>query len=134
MQWARELGFTVLIDLHGAPGSQNGYDHSGLIGLVEFAANSTNIDRSVNVLRNLTDEFSRPEYGGVVTGTLTHCLELRSGIQLLNEPRLSDTFDMTFLKNFYTRGADVVQAGSNEMNVTAHGEHRRSISRDMLTR
>jgi len=30
--WARNTGIKVLIDLHGAPGSQNGYDHSGRKG------------------------------------------------------------------------------------------------------
>lgn len=66
--WASQLGLTVIIDLHGAPGSQNGQDNSGLIGPVEFQANSTNSDRSLNVLRNLTDEFGREDYGGVVVG------------------------------------------------------------------
>lgn len=32
VNWASELGMSVLIDLHGAPGSQNGQDNSGLIG------------------------------------------------------------------------------------------------------
>ena len=32
VNWASELGMRVLIDLHGAPGSQNGQDNSGLIG------------------------------------------------------------------------------------------------------
>jgi glucan 1,3-beta-glucosidase len=58
---------TVLIDLHGVPGSQNGQDNSGLIGPILFPANTTNTERTLNVLRNLTEEFSRAEYGGVVT-------------------------------------------------------------------
>lgn len=32
VNWASEFGMRVLIDLHGAPGSQNGQDNSGLIG------------------------------------------------------------------------------------------------------
>ena len=60
----------MLLDLHGAPGSQNGQDNSGLTGVEEFAANTTNFDRTVNVLRNLSEEFTREEYGGVVTGEL----------------------------------------------------------------
>jgi glucan 1,3-beta-glucosidase len=68
VNWAAELGLTVLIDLHGAPGSQNGQDNSGLIGPVLFPANASNADRSLNVIRNLTEEFSRDVYGGVVTG------------------------------------------------------------------
>ena len=59
---------TVLVDLHGAPGSQNGFDHSGFIGSVGFADNTTNVDRTIAVLRNFTEEFSKPEYGGTVTG------------------------------------------------------------------
>jgi glucan 1,3-beta-glucosidase len=30
--WARNHGLKVLIDVHGAPGSQNGYDNSGRRG------------------------------------------------------------------------------------------------------
>ena len=67
VQWAREFGFTVMIDLHGAPGSQNGQDNSGLIGPVLFPSNTSNSDRSLNVLRNLTEEFSKDTYGTVVT-------------------------------------------------------------------
>ena len=29
VNWARQTGLKVVIDLHGAPKSQNGYDHSG---------------------------------------------------------------------------------------------------------
>lgn len=57
---------TVLIDLHGVPGSQNGQDNSGLIGPILFPSNTTNTERTLNVLGNLTEEFSRAEYGGVV--------------------------------------------------------------------
>ena len=70
VQWAGELGLSVLIDLHGAPGSQNGQDNSGLIGPVLFASNTSNADRSLDVLRNLTQEFSRDVYGDVVNGRM----------------------------------------------------------------
>ena len=32
VKWADELGVKVLIDLHAAPGSQNGFDNSGRMG------------------------------------------------------------------------------------------------------
>ena len=70
VQWAQQLGLSVLIDVHGAPGSQNGQDNSGLIGPVMFQTNTTNSDRTIGVLRNLTTEFSRDVYGGVVKGAL----------------------------------------------------------------
>jgi len=106
VQWAGEVGLSVFIDLHGAPGSQNGWEESGLIGPVLFLANTSNTDRSLKVLQNLTTEFSQDVYGGVVTN-----------IELLNEPLL----EMSPLKNFYTAGAEVVgPANTSGINVTIH--------------
>ncbi|KAJ7673000.1 glycoside hydrolase superfamily [Mycena polygramma] len=34
--WARKYGSGVNLDLHTAPGSQNGYNHSGRLGQVNF--------------------------------------------------------------------------------------------------
>lgn len=36
MEWAKTHSIAVLIDLHGAPGSQNGRDHSGQIGTIDW--------------------------------------------------------------------------------------------------
>lgn len=115
IQWAREFGFKVMIDLHGAPGSQNGQDNSGLIGPVLFADKSSNADRSLSVLRNLTEEFSQDAYGGAVMS-----------IELLNEPRLDDDdFTMALLKDFYADGAEVVsRTSSGSIGVTIHGKSR----------
>jgi glucan 1,3-beta-glucosidase len=102
-----------MIDLHGAPGSQNGQDNSGLIGPVLFASNSSNTDRSLDVLRNLTEEFSQSVYGGAVTA-----------IELLNEPRLDGKdFTMSRLKDFYVDGAEVVsRAEPSNIDVAIHGK------------
>jgi glucan 1,3-beta-glucosidase len=114
VQWAHEVGLQVMIDLHGAPGSQNGQDNSGLIGPVLFASNASNADRSLNVLRNLTDEFSQSIYGGAV-----------SAIELLNEPRLADdNFSISQLKDFYADGAEVVTStNSDSISVAIHGNY-----------
>lgn len=61
------MDFTVFIDIHGAPGSQNGWEETGLVGPIDFPANTSNADRTLNVLRNLTTEFSKDIYGGAVT-------------------------------------------------------------------
>jgi glucan 1,3-beta-glucosidase len=115
VQWSSEFGFQVMIDLHGAPGSQNGQDNSGLIGPVLFPSNSSNSDRSLDVLRNLTEEFSQDVYGGAVTA-----------IELLNEPRLDDdNFPMSQLKGFYDDGVEVVSGASvssNPIDIVIHGK------------
>lgn len=96
-----------MIDMHGLPGSQNGWEESGVTGPVEFAANQSNTDRSLNVLKNLTTEFTKKQYGGVVTN-----------IELMNEP---DGIAMEVLREFYTAGANVVGAANmSGINVTYH--------------
>lgn len=69
--WAQSLGLSASIDLHGLPGSQNGQDNSGLTGSVGFAGNSSNSDRGLRVLGNLTKEFGGGRYGGVVKSQIT---------------------------------------------------------------
>jgi glucan 1,3-beta-glucosidase len=80
---------------------------------VLFASNTSNSDRSLDVLRNLTEEFSQSLYGGAVTS-----------IELLNEPRLDDDdFTMSRLKDFYADGAEVIsKAEPNKINVAIHGK------------
>ncbi|KZT36076.1 glycoside hydrolase, partial [Sistotremastrum suecicum HHB10207 ss-3] len=51
LQWARNHGIHVIVDLHGAPGSQNGYDNSGQrTGNPVWALNPDNITRTINDL------------------------------------------------------------------------------------
>ncbi|KAK6903939.1 hypothetical protein I203_107450 [Kwoniella mangroviensis CBS 8507] len=109
VNWASELGLTVLLDLHGAPGSQNGQDNSGLIGPVLFPTNTSNTERSISVLKNLTEEFAKDIYGSTVIG-----------IELLNEPRLSNNFSMSQLKEFYSDAAEVISGVDGNMNVFMH--------------
>jgi len=71
VEWANEIGLNVFIDLHGAPGSQNGWEETGIVGPIDFPANSSNSDRALNVLKNLTTEFSKDIYGRTVTSKLS---------------------------------------------------------------
>jgi len=75
-KWAQKYGLGVLLDLHGAPGSQNGADHSGNSGNTDLYNSDININTTVNVLRRLTEIFK--EYDNMV------------GIELFNEPRDPD--------------------------------------------
>lgn len=105
VQWAQEMDFTVMIDIHGAPGSQNGWEETGLVGPILFTANQSNTDRTLNVLKNLTTEFTKEQYGGVVTN-----------IELMNEPIFADAL----LREFYTAGAKVVGPAAPAVNTTIH--------------
>ncbi|CCA67731.1 probable EXG1-exo-beta-1,3-glucanase (I/II), major isoform [Serendipita indica DSM 11827] len=57
--WARQVGLKVLIDLHGAPGSQNGYDNSGhKVSYPLWHTSSDNIARTNAIIKTLASQFS----------------------------------------------------------------------------
>ncbi|ORX73345.1 glycoside hydrolase [Linderina pennispora] len=53
--WSRDLGLKVQLDLHGVPGSQNGFDNSGRRGNTTWLDQRVNIDRAMDVLTKLAD-------------------------------------------------------------------------------
>ncbi|KAJ1957463.1 hypothetical protein EC988_000821 [Linderina pennispora] len=53
--WSRDLGLKVQLDLHGVPGSQNGFDNSGRRGNTTWLDQRINIDRAMDVLTKLAD-------------------------------------------------------------------------------
>ncbi|KHO01773.1 exo-beta-1,3-glucanase [Metarhizium album ARSEF 1941] len=90
IEWARKYGLRVNLDLHGLPGSQNGWNHSGrwgAIGWLNGTDGALNGKRSLEIHDRLSQFFAQERYKNI----LTH-------YGLANEPR------MTFLKT-----ADVVQ-------------------------
>ncbi|KAM0754273.1 exo-beta-1,3-glucanase [Meredithblackwellia eburnea MCA 4105] len=96
--WCKQNGVRVIVDLHGAPGSQNGFDNSGHKGPVEWASPS-NVDRTLKVLKTLFDELARDEWDNVVTA-----------FQALNEPAgyISSEFLETYRK-FLQDGYDLLR-------------------------
>lgn len=72
--WARKAGLKVLVDLHGAPGGQNGFDNSGIAGVVDWQKGN-NLDRTISVLETMTRKYGCKSYADVVIG-----------IELVNEP------------------------------------------------
>ncbi|KAL5533128.1 EXG3_2 [Sanghuangporus sanghuang] len=73
INWAGQAGIGVLVDLHGAVGSQNGQAHSGISDCqANFFHNSSNQDATIQVLIFLTQQLAS------VTNVV--------GIQVLNEP------------------------------------------------
>jgi glucan 1,3-beta-glucosidase len=96
-QWADEFGLAIILDLHGAPGSQNGLDHSGKGGAVEWT-NHANVKRTLEVLETLAKRYCNQ-------GALW-------GINLLNEP--SQRVPLDLLREFYISGYEKVREYCNE--------------------
>lgn len=96
--WARKYGIVAWIDLHGAPGSQNGGTSSGLRGSFNSLGelhesigyqSDENISLTLTVLQKIFNKYGAPEFEDVV-----------SGIGFLNEP-LGLASNMDLLKDFY---------------------------------
>lgn len=93
MDMALKHGLSVLIDIHTAPGSQNGWAHSGVEGPVKWHTDSANIAQILEFTSKLAERYA--DHGALM------------GIELLNEPNPSIPQDV--LIDFYLRGMDVVK-------------------------
>ncbi|KAF8215056.1 glycoside hydrolase superfamily [Mycena galopus ATCC 62051] len=69
IQWARKYGIRIFLDLHALPGSQNGWNHSGKAGTINFmhgVMGIANAQRTLTYLRILTEFASQDQYRDVV--------------------------------------------------------------------
>lgn len=87
--WAAKHGLGVLLDLHGAPGSQNGWDHSGRAGELGWPTKPEYAARTADVLEALAQRF----------GSRSNLI----GIEFMNEPRWDVPLEA--LKDFYPKAA-----------------------------
>ncbi|KAI0281199.1 exo-1-3-beta-glucanase [Russula aff. rugulosa BPL654] len=56
--WAVTYKLKVIVDLHGAPGSQNGFDNSGQrLSFPEWQSKQANVDRTDAIIKNLAYQF-----------------------------------------------------------------------------
>lgn len=115
----------VHIDLHGAPGSQNGFDNSGHLikppGTLGWTRGDT-IKQTLSVIERIADKYAKEEYQDVVVA-----------IELVNEPlpdRLSGTDDIVqFSKDGYGKVRSV-----SDTPVVVHDAFRRAHSGIMYSR
>lgn len=79
--WAQDQGLKVIVDLHGAPGSQNGFDNSGqrilTPGTPKWTTGDT-VQHTLAVLQLIANKYAQPQYQQTVVA-----------IELLNEPLAS---------------------------------------------
>ena len=79
--WADEVGIRILIDLHTAPDSQNGFDNGGICGVCKFWQKPENEARVIKVLGMLSERYAKRES--------------LFGVQILNEPISPEVWENT---------------------------------------
>ncbi|KAI9677504.1 MAG: exo-1,3-beta-glucanase [Caeruleum heppii] len=105
VRWAQKYGIRVWIDLHGAPGSQNGFDNSGRAGAVEWQQGN-NLGRTISVLQVMARKYGAQRFANTVVG-----------LQLVNEPISWDNnrFDVT--KQWTVDAYNMVRAQAENKNL-----------------
>ncbi len=91
-KWADLYDVKILLDLHAAPGCQNGFDNGGLSGICEWTKDD-NIKKTLEFIEKLTKEFQFEK--GLM------------GIQVLNEPRWD--LDIDVVQNFYVDAYKIIR-------------------------
>ncbi|KAI5795330.1 glucan 1,3-beta-glucosidase [Peziza echinospora] len=106
VQWAKQLGLKVWVDLHGAPGSQNGFDNSGQKDKLEWQSVPGYVEHTLLVVEELAYRYGRSELQDTV-----------AGIEVLNEP-LGPHLNMDRIRKFWQDGyARIRQSNPNTVVV-----------------
>lgn len=85
--WAEKYGLQILIDLHTAPDSQNGFDNGGISGVCKWSQEPDEVGFELSVLERLAKRYgTRPGLWG---------------IEILNEPILEDMWTTMDVANRY---------------------------------
>jgi glucan 1,3-beta-glucosidase len=92
--WANELGLDVVLDVHAAPGCQNGFDNGGLSGVCEWHKDPRNIAQTESFIEALCIRYKdEPSL---------------AGIQVLNEPRWD--LPLELIQSFYDRSYQIIRS------------------------
>lgn len=95
IDWSHKNGLKVMIDLHGVPGSQNGFDNSGrfLNNTPKWQKDPKNVALTLLVLRQIYSKYGSKEFYSKYGDTIL-------AIEVLNEP-MGPKLDISSLENFY---------------------------------
>ncbi|KAJ5495951.1 glucan 1-3-beta-glucosidase D [Penicillium diatomitis] len=111
IEYCRKYGIRVKLDLHGVPGSQNGWNHSGRQGNIGWLMGSDgdlNRKRSLEVHNQLSQFFAQDRYKNVVTL-----------YGLANEPLMLN-IPVEKVLNWTTEAAELVQKNGVKAKIVFH--------------
>jgi glucan 1,3-beta-glucosidase len=97
LEWSKKHDLKVWIDLHGAPGSQNGFDNSGYrdIGFPGWFNTTINVQHTYKVLQQIYKTYGAGELAQEYSDTII-------GFEVLNEP-YSPKLNMLDVQSFYNQ-------------------------------
>lgn len=109
IQWADKHGLEVQIDIHGMPGSQNGFDNSGKRGgAPEWLVKKENKDLTIEVMEYFFDKYGDESISDIVTS-----------LEIVNEP-FAFVIDLNDLEEFYMTAYATARAKGVTANLYFH--------------
>lgn len=112
IEWARKYGLRVNIDLHSVPGGQNGWNHSGRQGVVQWLNGTDGLlngQRTLDIHSKLSQFFAQDRYKNLVTI-----------YGLVNEPRMQDLNETLVIE--WTKNATQVVRDGGYNGVVVFGD------------
>ncbi|MEY3289017.1 MAG: hypothetical protein RLZZ419_1259 [Pseudomonadota bacterium] len=108
--WAEQYGLSVVLDLHAAPGCQNGFDNGGILNVCEWHTEESYINYSLDFLERLAERY--------------HTRPALQGIEVLNEPRWD--IETSLLKKYTTEAYHRIRkyCDANDVAVVYHDGFR----------
>lgn len=97
--YAQTYGMTVIVDLHGLPGSQNGQDHSGHAGTIGFYS-ADNQARALQTVQAAATWIANSGFAGTTI----------SALEVANEPAIANWEVWLQYKDYVVRAHEIIQA------------------------
>lgn len=141
--WAEKYGLKILIDLHTAPLSQNGFDNGGICGVCKWSQTPEEVEFVLNVLEKLAKRYGQREgLWGItpINEPITDPIWTTMGVQdryTPVEPELaagSAPNTLEFLREFYTNAYDRIKPNIKDgAYVVFHDGFQLKAWKDFLT-
>ena len=141
--WAEKYGLKILIDLHTAPLSQNGFDNGGICGVCKWSQTPNEVDYVLDVLEKLAKRYQGREglfgltpINEPITEPMWTTMNVpnryRAVDPVLAEGSGPNTLD--FLREFYTKAYErIVPFLGKEQYVVFHDAFLLKEWKDFLT-
>ena len=108
LKWCEELKLPFMLDLHTAPGCQNGFDNGGIEGVLDWPKKQEYIDKTIEILVRVTDRYKDNV--------------MFDSICVLNEPFL--TIDKAIVDKFYIDSYHAIRKVSKDLTIVFHDSFR----------
>lgn len=141
--WAEKYGIQVLVDLHTAPLSQNGFDNGGICGVCKWSQTPEEVDFVLNVLEKLAKRYGqRPGLFGItpinepITEPMWTTMDVPGRYPPVDKELAAGSAPNTleFLRDFYARAYDVIHPNiKDDAFVVFHDGFRLKDWKDFLT-